>query len=311
MMTAGQRIAPKHHERQRSVHRCNFRSAGRLSNENAGALTSIHEALGRQLSTTLDALLDTALEVKLGAVDQVQMAEHIAELSPLTYVVPFNLSAASSSVIVECDIHLVFPLVDLLLGGMGSPISEVRDLSEIEEKIMFDLIALIVRQAEFAWHMPADSLTPAKRIKTPMLYQFSPPNDKVTCVRFDLDISGAQGALRFVFPTLFLNALTQQIKLDQPQKRGTVRYFPGAPLRERILDCDIDLAVELTGLKISVRDAVALRPGSIIKLRAPVKTPGVLTAGGLGLFEVTPVRNGAQKAAQLGRRISPAEPERN
>jgi flagellar motor switch protein FliM len=143
-----------------------------------------------------------------------------------------------------------------------------------------------------------------------MLFQCSAPNDRVTCVRFDIDVSGVKGALRFVFPTLFLNVLIQQIKLDQPQERGAVRYLPGAPLRERILDCDIDLAVELTGLRVSVRDVVAMQPGSVVKLRAPVKTPGMLTASGLGLFEAMPVRNGGQKAAQLGRRIAPAAWER-
>jgi flagellar motor switch protein FliM len=35
-----------------------------------------------------------------------------------------------------------------------------------------------------------------------------------------------------------------------------------------------------------------------------VRTPGMLTAGGQGVFEATPVRNGTQKAAQLGRRLS-------
>jgi len=310
MTTSREQIAPKKAENQRAVHQCNFRAAGRLSNENARALTSIHEVMARQLSTMLDAFLGTELELKLGAVDQIPMSEHVAELAPLTYLAPFTFNDVPSTMIVEFDIDLVFPIVDLLLGGIGGQATEVRDLSEIEEEIVTDLTALIVRQAEMGWRMPADSLSPAQRIKSSMLYQYSAPNDKVTCVRFDIDVSGAKGALRFVFPTLFLNVLTQQIKLDQPQGRSAVRYIPGAPFRERILDCDIDLAVELTGLRVSVRDVVAMQPGSIVKLRVPVKTPGMLTASGLGLFEAMPVRNGGQKAAQIGRRIAPAARER-
>jgi flagellar motor switch protein FliM len=310
MTTSSPSVAPKQGEKQRSVHPCNFRAAGRLSNENARALTSIHEAMARQLATMLEAYLGTELEVKLGAVDQIPMNEHVAELPPLTYIAPFAFNDVPSTMIVEFDIQLVFPIVDLLLGGIGSQETEVRDLSEIEEEIMTDLTALIVRQAEMAWQMPADSLSPAQRIKSSMLFQYSAPNDKVTCVRFDVDISGVKGALRFLFPTLFLNVLTQQIKLDLPQKRGAVRYIPGAPLRERILDCEIDLAVELTGLRVSVRDVVAMQPGSVVKLRLPVKTPAMLMASGLGLFEAMPVRNGGQKAAHLGRRISAEARER-
>jgi flagellar motor switch protein FliM len=53
-----------------------------------------------------------------------------------------------------------------------------------------------------------------------------------------------------------------------------------------------------------VRDLLALVPGSVLKLRAPIRTPGMLSVGGYGIFEAMPVRNGVQKAAQLGRRLS-------
>jgi flagellar motor switch protein FliM len=51
-----------------------------------------------------------------------------------------------------------------------------------------------------------------------------------------------------------------------------------------------------------VRDLLALQPGCVLKLRAPVRNPGMLTVGGREIFEAVPVRNGSQKAAQLGRR---------
>jgi len=296
--------------KQRTVYNCNFRSAGRLSNENARALPSIHESFARHLASALDAYLGTGVEVKLGSVDQLAIKDHIATTPPLTYIVPFSMSTPPSTMIVECDIDLVFPLVDLLLGGMGGPGGDARELSEIEEEIMHDVVLLIVRQAESAWRMPAMSMTPNRRIKSSVLHQFCPPNEKVTCVKFEIEISGTTGLFQLVFPMSFLNVLIQQIKLDQPQKAGSVRFFPRAPIRERILDCDVEVAAELTGLKVAVRDLVALQPGSVLKLRAPVRTPGMLTAGGYGFIEAMPVRNGMQKAAQLGRRVSPANWER-
>jgi flagellar motor switch protein FliM len=97
--------------------------------------------------------------------------------------------------------------------------------------------------------------------------------------------------------------LLKRIKEGQPQKNAKVRSFPMPPLGERILDCEFDVVVELPELKVAVRDLVALQPGSVLKLRAPIQTPGMLTAGGRGLYEAVPVRSGAQRAAQLGYRI--------
>ena len=290
---------------QRTIVNCNFRSAGRLSNENARALTAIHESFARHLATALDPYLGTGVEVKLKALDQLPVKEHIVAIPPLTYMVPFSLSTIPGTMIVECDIDLVFPMIELLLGGSGIQGSTSRDLSEIEEEIMHDVVSLIVRQAEGAWHLSSLSLIAGRRIKSSVLHQYCPPNEKVTLVKFEVDISGIVGSFQLVFPTAFLNILIQQIKLDHPQKGRAVRYFPRPTIRERILDCDFEVAAELPDLKVAVRDLIALQPGSVLKLRAPVRTPGMLTAGGHGIFEAIPVRNGSQKAAQLGRRVAP------
>ncbi|HEY1648520.1 MAG TPA: FliM/FliN family flagellar motor switch protein [Terracidiphilus sp.] len=310
MASASRQKSRETSSEQRVVTRCNFRSAGRLSNENARALTSIHETFANHLANALDAYLGTALEVKVGDLDQLPIKDHISGIPPLTYIVPFSGSTLPGTMVVECDNSLVFPIIDLLLGGSGSATDSSRELSEIEEEIMHDVVLLIVRHAENAWRMPNMSLTAGKRVKSSVLHQYCPPNEKITCVRFDIDIQGTAGWFHLVFPTAFLNLLIQQIKLGQPQRTRSVRYFPRPAIRERILDCDVEVTAEIQGIRVAVRDLLALQPGSVLKLRAPVRTPGMLSAGGQGIFEATPVRTGSQKAAQLGRHISSTNWER-
>jgi flagellar motor switch protein FliM len=273
-------------------------------------LSAIHETFAHHLASSLDSYLGTGVEVKLGALDQLPVKDHIAAIPPLTYIVPLSSSTLPGTMIVECDINLVFPMVDLLLGGSGGAAGDARELSEIEEEIMQDVILLIVRHAENAWRIPNLSLAATRRVKASVLHQYCLPNEKVTCVKCQIELSGISGLLQLVFPTAFLNLLIQQVKLDQPQSARSVRYFPRPAMRERILDCDIEVAAELPGLRVAVRDLLALQPGSVLKMRAPVRTPGMLTAAGHGIFEAVPVRNGSQKAAQLGRKMSAASWER-
>jgi flagellar motor switch protein FliM len=286
--------------KSRTIHVCNFRSAGRLSNENARSLSAIHEIFARHLATSLDAYLGTDVEVKLETLDQLPLKDHLAEIAPLSYIVPFTSN--QGSMIVEWDINLVFPIIELLLGGTGTSANSARELSEIEEEIMQDVTTMVARQAENAWHMQKMSLAGNRRIKSSMLYQYCPPNEKVTLVKFEIQIAGTRGSIQLVFPTLFLNVLLNKIKLEEPQRKGDVRSFPKRSIRERILDCDVVLEAGLPRMKVAVRDLISLRPGSVLKLRAPVRSPGMLSAGGMELFEASPVRNGSQKAAQLGRR---------
>jgi flagellar motor switch protein FliM len=121
-----------------------------------------------------------------------------------------------------------------------------------------------------------------------------------------VEIAGATGSFQMVFPGVFVNALIKQLKLEEPQRKGGLRYFPAPSIRERMLDCDVVLEAGVPRVRVAVRDLIALQPGCVLKLRAPVRNPGMLTVEGMEMFEASPVRNGSQKAAQLGRRVQPA-----
>lgn len=295
---------------QKQITACNFRSAGSISNQEARALTAIHEGFARNLNIALDAFLGTGMEVKLSDLNQMPLDKHLGLMPALTCIVPLSRESSPDVIFLEWDIELIFLMIDLLLGGEGDPISGPRDLSEIEEEIVSDTSALVAHHVESAWRLPAGGLNVGKRIKPPEFDQFYPINEKVTCIKFTLEIGQNTGSIQLVISSALLNMLLQQIKVDQPQKRAAVRYFPKQGIRDRILDSDVEVAVELTSLKVAVKDLLSLLPGSVLKLRASVRTPGMLVAGGHGIFEATPVRNGSRKAAQLGRRIASTNLER-
>jgi flagellar motor switch protein FliM len=55
-------------------------------------------------------------------------------------------------------------------------------------------------------------------------------------------------------------------------------------------------------MRVLVKDLINLKPGTILKMKAPVKNPGRLTVEDVEIFEALPVRNGTLKAAQLSSR---------
>ncbi len=205
--------------------------------------------------------------------------------------------------IVELDESFIFPIIDLLMGGTGNSPVEDRELSEIEEEIMHDVMLLIAGQAEKTWHLSNESLVPNRRAKASVLHQYCPPHEKVTFAKFEINFAGQVGSFQLVFPAAFLNELIKQIKLDQPQAKGRTRNFPMPDIRERILDCDVVLATELLPLRVAVRDLLTLRPGSILNLRAPVGNPCAVVVEGRAIFEAEIAKVGSRKAAQLGEKI--------
>ena len=278
-----------------------------MSNENARALTAMHDSFARHLAVTLNDYMGTELEVKLMELDQISLHEHIASIPSLSYVVSFSPRSAPCAVFMECDLNIVFPIIERLLGGAGGSVDGVRELSELEEEIMLDVMSLIAREAEQTWHIPNMSLEQGRRIKPSLMGQKCSPTEKVSILRFAIEIAGTTGSLQLALPTSFSNFLIDKIRGDQPKVKSRLRYFPLSSIRERILDCDVVVAAGLFPLKIPVRDLVALQAGSILKLRAPVGAPAALSLEGRELFEALPVRNGSQKAAQLVRRAQRTE----
>jgi flagellar motor switch protein FliM len=292
--------------KERSIGPCSFRAAGRISNENARLLTEMHETFAHHLANALDGYLGAGIDVKLQSLEQLAIKDYIASIAPFSYLAAATFNTSPGTVFIHCQINLVFPIIDLLLGGTSTGDSEPRELSEIEEELMRDLMSLIARKGELAWRLPSGSLTGCQRIRSTALHHFCPPNERVTLVRFAMEILNVTGTFQLVLPTSFGNVLVNQGKLDPARKKHSLRQFPGMSIRDRVLDCDFTVASDLPPMRVPVRELVGLQPGCVLKLRAPVSTPGVLTVVDRPIFEALPVRNGLQKAAQLVRRLPAA-----
>ena len=280
------------------MHRCDFRLAGCLPNEDARALTALHEKLAANLATCFDANFGAEFDIKFDALNQLSAKDHVAQIPPLCYVLPFS----SATVVVEFELNLVFPMIELLLGGAGAGENAERDLSEIEEEIMQNVVSLVMQQAEALWSISGRTFQSDSRISPNLLLQALRPAERVTVLRFEAKFGNTSGAFSLVLSTPFLDLLVKRLKAGREQKKSRTLTFPMPPLRERILDCSFEVRAELAELRVPVKDLVALEPGSVLKLRAPVRTPAMLTLGERAIFEAFPVRSGPHRAAQLGHR---------
>jgi flagellar motor switch protein FliM len=295
-MTAKSSVQP----RARTIHSCNFRYAGRLSNENARSLTALHEKFALNVTNSLEVYLGTSIRLKMLSLEQLALHAYIGGIAPNTYLLPCALNVMESNFLMEMDIRLIFPIIDLLLGGTGTTESdEPRDLTEIDEEIMESITALIIKEVDRSWRALNLSLTPGHCIKPVQITQIYPANEKLVLLMFEMTVGATTGSFKIVLPTSFVGFLLRHMKAAQSKKISILRHLPNPSLRERILDCEFNVAVDITQMRVLVKDLIDLKPGMILKMKAPVKNPGRLTVEGVDIFEALPVRNGTLKAAQL------------
>ena len=289
--------------RNRMIHSCNFRYAGRLSNENARALTSLHEKLALHVTNALQVYLGAAMRLKLISLEQKPVQDYLATVSPSSFLVPCALSVLQSNLIMEMDSSLVFPVIDLLLGGSGASVDSARELTDIDEDIMESVSSLIAQQVERTWSGFHLTVTAGRPIRSMGISQVFAANEKLVLLVFELEVGEIRGPFSLVLPTSFVGFLLRHLKASQSKKNFALGSMPEPTLRQRMLDCKFQIAADIPQMRVCVKDLVGLTPGTVLKLNTEVKTPGKITVENIDLFEALPVRSGLLKAAQISLRL--------
>ena len=282
-----------------NVQACNFRSAGRLSNDSARTLTTLHEGLARNLMNSLDVYLGTGLEVRLVTLEQLAMEDFRTKCLSAGYMLPCATKPSSNTVLLEMDNRLMFTVVDLLLGGSGAKLEVSRELTEIDEEIMEGVGLLIAQQIERVWQPIGATLNPGKCIKPSLAHRSFPPTEKVLRIQFDVSVAGMTGALHIAFQASLASHLVRNIRTDPANGKGGMVFFPVASLQQRLLDCKFDVSGELPDLMVSVKDLSGIEVGSVLTFSASVAEPGKLLLEGKPYYQAVPVRQGNSKAMQL------------
>ena len=118
LIKASRRSGPRSAEdKSKSVQTCDFRLAGKLSNENARILSANQETLGRQLS---DALLDfLGSDWNSNPMGWSRFRSRNTWPPSLPSATWFPISHFHLCVaVLEFDLNIVFPIIERLLGGL-------------------------------------------------------------------------------------------------------------------------------------------------------------------------------------------------
>jgi flagellar motor switch protein FliM len=298
LMSVGAESVKQKGARERTVTSCNFRASGLLSNESTRQLRSMHETFARALSHSLDLFLGSPIDVKLLKVDQIGARDFGTAVSAGSYLVPFGLQPKQERVIAKFENGLLFPLLDLLLGGPGDPLEHSRELTEIDEELFRSVTELMAAQLERVWKACNVVVAALPSVKPAMIGQLFAMEERVVTLHFEIRLATTTSSFVLVVPMSFSNALVRNGHSDAARSNGS--HAGGAQrFRERMLHCSMPLSVDLRDLRVPLGDLVALEVGSVLNLRAPVQTPIVLHVSGHPIFHVTPVRCGEYKAAQL------------
>jgi flagellar motor switch protein FliM len=294
----------------RSIKLCTFRQSGQLTSEQVAAVNGLHEGFARTLTQSLGAYLRVSFEVTLVSIEQLAYSEFLERIPEITYMMCFQVEQMSAGAAMQIDHSLVFPLIDILLGGSGHCDVFTREVSEIEEQIMEGVAKIICRELEATWAVMGTKLDLDGRQPPAQMQRFLAPTEKTLCLSFEVKVAEATGTLNLIFPVSISNTLLRKLSVDWSYGKSRPATRNGEQMTARMLECLFPIELGITAIKLPINVLAALVPQQVRDLGVPVLKPASLIIAGREAFEANPVRQGRLRAAQVGRPLAFAEEER-
>jgi flagellar motor switch protein FliM len=216
----------------------------------------------------------------------------------VTYLATCTLTPANATALLQMDLSVAFPLIDVLLGGEGKGPPPERQITAIEEQILETVMRIICRELETAWQILPLQFAFEERPPASQVQHLMPTDERTLSLSFELSVAESRGTLNLVFPAIVSHALLRKMAANLSRARRRIQP-DSQRLRTRLLECPFTLELGARIGNVPLREMMRLSPGQLLLLRASVEQPAELQTTGHAMFMAMPARRGASRVAQV------------
>jgi flagellar motor switch protein FliM len=278
-----------------------FTSAGQISSEQLHAISILNDLFARNLTHNLAASLRSRFQVNLVSAEQIPFNEFLMRIPEINYVASVRLEPLGALSVLQLEMALAPPIIDLLLGGEGKE-GPLRELTDIEESILGSVVEIICRELTAAWQQVGLCFTFERRQMQTQVARMMSVNEKSLCLSFEIRMPHSAGLLNLAFPAVVSNTILRRLTSDWA--RGP-RHAPETRARIEAAARHIHFgaSLQLPSVRIPAVVVERLEPGHILRLDLPANTAPLWCVGGKPLATAQPVRLGDQRAFRIEQRL--------
>ena len=278
-----------------------FRRPDRIAKDQLRAIHLLHENFARSVASSLSAYLRAYVAVNLVSVEQLSFMEFSQCLPSPTCLVSLGLEPLEGNAVLEVNPALVFPIIEMLLGGAArAPLKITREITEIEQTVMDGIFRIILQDLRAAWQVVTPlGFNVESHEKEPQLLRILAPNEAVVAVSMEVRIGENSGLMNIGVPSIVIKMLRN--KFDQQwsvRKANSNEDDQGRVLR-LIRSSAMHMDGRLAGPTLSVDDLLALSEGDVLGLDYPIGRMIDLTVNGKSKYRGRIVSAGNKRAFQI------------
>ena len=252
-----------------------FRRPDRIAKSQLRAIHQLHETFVHNLVSSLSAYLRTYLLVNLVSVEQLSCEEFLNGLPAPTCMLSLGLRPYDSYGLLELSPALVFPILEVLLGGDGKSTANLkREITEIEQKLLDSLFRIILNDLKEAWQAVAPIEFTIHSVETePQFLRVLAPTEAVVAVGIEIRIGDNIGMMNIAVPSIIAKMMRQKFDQQWSMRRSQSTEEEQAAMFARVASSRLGLDVQLRGTTLLVRDLLQLVEGDVLAFDYPVSRP--------------------------------------
>jgi flagellar motor switch protein FliM len=276
-----------------------IRQAGRIGSEQLRAINQLHENFARNLTSAVGGALRIVFDCRLVSAEHLTYRDFLQGVPEKTYLASIDLAPVGALALLQLDLAIAYPIIDVMLGGEGTSGEVTRDLTEIEEQVIEGIVRIIGRELQTSWQAISLEFNFRERQHILRTQRLMPPEEKNLCLSFEIKMSETRGTLNLAVPAVVSNALLRKISADFSYQRPRSPIEARHQLQKRLLNCSFPVELSLPGLQVPLQDLTRLAPGDLLRFSRNADTAAVMLVDGVPLCSATPVRVSARRAARV------------
>ena len=158
---------------------------GRDFNRPVARHLMLNDLFARNLTHNLAAWLRTRFQVNLVSAEQIPFNEFLLRIPEISYVASVRMEPLGALAVLQLDLALAPPIIDLLLGGEGRD-GPLRELTDIEESILASVVEIICRELTAAWQPVGLSFNFERRQMQTQVARIMSVTEKTLCLSFEI-----------------------------------------------------------------------------------------------------------------------------
>lgn len=284
-----------------------FRRPDRIAKSQLRAIHLLHENFVRNLASSLSAYLRSYLTVNLISVEQLSYGEFIEGLPSPTCLVSTGLKPYDGNALIELNPSVVFPILEIILGGKGKSSPNVkREVTDIEQTLLDGLFRIIFNDLRESWKGVTAIDFRAEAVATePQMLQILAPNEAVVAVAIEIRLGENSGTLNFAIPSINIKMIGQKFDQQWSLRKAESSAEEQARMLRLVRTASMKVQTLLNGPRLLVEDLLSLEEGDVLSFDYSLVRPLTSIVNGVPKFTGRVVNHGNKKAFLIEDRYKP------